>query len=226
MKKFGKILWGIILIAAGVLFALNALDITDIDLFFDGWWTLFIIVPSVIGIFTEKDKTGSFIGLAIGVFFLLSAQEVISFELTAKLIIPIIIIIVGIKLIFGSLFDKKTNELANKFKDNKSSKSGVAAFSGQKLDYSGEKFDGVKLDAIFGGKECDLRQATITEDCLINASAIFGGIDIFVPDGVNVKINSTSIFGGISDKKKGNSNANNITVFVNGTCLFGGIDIK
>ena len=32
MKKFGEILWGIILIAAGVLFALNALDITDIDL--------------------------------------------------------------------------------------------------------------------------------------------------------------------------------------------------
>ena len=46
MKKAGNILWGIVLIVIGVIFALNALDITSIDIFFDGWWTLFIIIPS------------------------------------------------------------------------------------------------------------------------------------------------------------------------------------
>ena len=45
MKKVSNILWGIIFVAAGVILALNAIGITHIDLFFDGWWTLFIIVP-------------------------------------------------------------------------------------------------------------------------------------------------------------------------------------
>ncbi len=29
---------------------------------FDGWWTLFIIVPCAIGLITDRDKTGSIIG--------------------------------------------------------------------------------------------------------------------------------------------------------------------
>ena len=63
MKKFNRILWGIVLIALGTIFALNALEIADIDIFFKGWWTLFIIVPSLIGILTEKDKLGNIIAL-------------------------------------------------------------------------------------------------------------------------------------------------------------------
>ena len=59
MKKITKIIGGLILIAVGVLFALNALKITNFDIFFDGWWTLFIIVPCLIGLFTEKDKIGN-----------------------------------------------------------------------------------------------------------------------------------------------------------------------
>ncbi|MBE6780298.1 MAG: phage integrase family protein [Ruminococcaceae bacterium] len=57
MKKASSFLWGIVLIAAGALFALNALNITNIDIFFEGWWTLFIIVPCAVGLFTGRQKT-------------------------------------------------------------------------------------------------------------------------------------------------------------------------
>lgn len=59
MKKISSVIWGIVLIAAGALFALNALNLTNIDIFFDGWWTLFIIVPCAVGLFTEREKTGN-----------------------------------------------------------------------------------------------------------------------------------------------------------------------
>ena len=52
MRKISKILWGIAFIFAGVIFALNAFGITDIEIFFDGWWTLFIIIPCLVGIFS------------------------------------------------------------------------------------------------------------------------------------------------------------------------------
>ena len=51
MNNFSKILWGIVFITLGIVIALNALDITDINLFFYGWWTLFIIITCLIGLF-------------------------------------------------------------------------------------------------------------------------------------------------------------------------------
>ena len=54
MKNISSVIWGIVLIVAGALFGLNALNITNIDIFFDGWWTLFIIVPCAVGLFTER----------------------------------------------------------------------------------------------------------------------------------------------------------------------------
>ena len=55
MKKISKILWGIALIAIGGIFALNAFGVTDIQLFFDGWWTLLSSFP-VVSEFSAKEK--------------------------------------------------------------------------------------------------------------------------------------------------------------------------
>ena len=47
LKKTGNILWGVLIIALGALLALKAF-LPEFDIFFDGWWTLFIIVPCAI----------------------------------------------------------------------------------------------------------------------------------------------------------------------------------
>ena len=70
-----------------------------------------------------------------------------------------------------------------------------------------------------------MREAKIKEDVVINTSAIFGGIDIIVADDVNIKIKSNSIFGGVNNKKKNNTDKK-YTIYVNASCLFGGVDIK
>ena len=61
MKKVENTVIGLILIIIGVIIGLNAFHITNIDLFFDGWWTLFIIVPCFFGLFKDQDKTGNMI---------------------------------------------------------------------------------------------------------------------------------------------------------------------
>lgn len=226
MKKTGNILWGIVIIALGVLFALNAFGV-EFDVFFDGWWTLFIIVPCAIGLFTEKEKLGNVIGLGIGALLLLACQNVIEFSLLWKLIVPFVLVMIGLKMIFGGLFNKKANDVAQKMKDDgKEPKEGAAVFSGSRMDFEGQEFHGAELNAVFGGLDCHLNGALIREDCVINACAVFGGIDVFVPEDVNVKIHSTSIFGGVSDKKKRKFQENAPTVYINATCIFGGMDVK
>jgi len=63
MGNFSKILWGIVLIGLGIVIGLNALNITYINIFFRGWWTLIIIIPCLIGLFDDKNegKTGNLI---------------------------------------------------------------------------------------------------------------------------------------------------------------------
>ena len=227
MKKLSKILWGVALILVGGIFALNAFGITDIEVLFDGWWTLFIIVPCFIGIFSEREKTGNIIGLLIGVFLLLCCQNVLDFDMLWKLAIPVIIVIIGLKLIFGAIFgDKATKMIVQSRQNGNNVKIGCATFSGQDLNYDGEVFEGAELNAVFGGIKCDLRHAIIEKDLAITASAIFGGIDIYVPDNVNIKISSNSIFGGVSEKKHRPYIEGAVTLYINATCIFGGVEIK
>ena len=51
MRNIKNILWGIILIIIGTIIGTNALGITNINIFFKGWWTLIIIIPCFIDLF-------------------------------------------------------------------------------------------------------------------------------------------------------------------------------
>lgn len=226
MRKFSNIMWGLVLIALGVIIGLNSLGLTSIELFFDGWWTLFIIIPCFIGLITDKEKTGSIIGLIIGVLLLLGCQDIISFETFWKLLIPMLLVILGLSMVFKDIFNSKINRKISELNKNSKSEKNVSAyFSGQKVAYSKEEFDGINMEAVFGGIKLDLREAIIKKDVVINARAIFGGIDILVPENINVVVSSSSMFGGVDNKREINQD-NKITIYVNGSSLFGGIDIK
>lgn len=225
MKNYKGIIWGSILILVGLILGLNELGLTNINIFFKGWWTLFIIIPCFINLFIDKDKTGSIIGMLIGVILLLSVRDVINLDIIWKLIIPIILVCIGLSIISKNIFDKEISKKIRDLNNKNCNGNYCSTFSSQSINID-EEFNGTNLDAIFGGIKLDLRNSNIKEDIVINASAIFGGIDIYVPDNVKVKIKSTSIFGGVSDKKKNESNDSSHTIYVNAVCLFGGVDIK
>ena len=111
--KRKSVLWGILLIIVGVLFLGNSLDIWHINLFFKGWWTLFIIVPSIIEIFDKNNFSGSLISLVIGVLLLLACQDIISWSKIWKIFVPLLVIVIGITLIFRSFMKPKIKSAVN-----------------------------------------------------------------------------------------------------------------
>ena len=118
MARPNRIIWGLLLVAAGVLCGLNALDITDVDVLFDGWWTLFLIIPCGIGIFTGRDKWGNLFGFLLGVYLLLSAQDVLDGSIARKLVWPALIVFFGIKLLWGGISGKKKSVIVIKRDDD------------------------------------------------------------------------------------------------------------
>ncbi len=225
MNKIGNLLWGLVFIIVGVIFGLNALNITNINIFFDGWWTLFIIVPCFIGLFKDEDKSGNLIGLIIGLCLLLGCVDIVEFTLIWKLMVPVILVMIGLSFIFKDILNSKIKKEIKKL--NKTEKKEYCScFSGQTIDFNGEKFMGCSISAIFGGVKCDLKNAIIKDDVVINANSIFGGITIYVPEDVNIKISSTAVFGGVSDERKNKTKDAKYTIYINATTMFGGIEIK
>ena len=229
MKNSKNITLGIILIIIGVILGGNALNLFDINLFFKGWWTLFLIIPSIVGLLSDKenDKKANAIVLIVGILLLLACQNIINFEIVWKLLLPIIIIIIGLSLIFKNTFNKDISKKIEKLnKKTKSDEGYFSTFSSQDVKLDDEEFNGTTLNAVFGGITLDLRKSKIKEDVVINASAIFGGIDIFLPEDVIVKVKSNSIFGGVSNKKDTKNKKDSKTVYINANCVFGGVEIK
>ena len=227
MRRYVNYLWGFFFVFIGIIFGLNALEIVRIDVFFDGWWTLFIIIPCLINLFCDENKLGDSIGLFIGICLLLSAQGIIQFRFLWKLIVPVILVIIGVSFFIKESIYSKVRKSIQKNKDQLHESGEVyATFSEQKLDYSHEEYYGGSFNAIFGGIQCDLKDAKIKDDVVVHATSVFGGITLFVPDDVRIKVVSTSIFGGVSDKRHVISKKSDITIYLDVTCLFGGVDIK
>ncbi|MBQ3433202.1 hypothetical protein IJG22_02810, partial [Candidatus Saccharibacteria bacterium] len=135
MKQIKPIIWGIAIIALGIIFGGNALGIFSLDIFFDGWWTLFIIIPSIISLITDKDKITSLGFIAVGVILLLAAQDVFSYDVAWKVILAVFLVAIGLSIIVRSLFHSKNNQevakkVAEATEDGKSMDSQFAAFSG------------------------------------------------------------------------------------------------
>ncbi len=225
-NKITNFILGFIFILIGVGLVGNVYHWWYFNIFFDGWWTLFIIVPCALSIIRHGFNTGSVIGLGIGIIFLLSAQNFFNFADVWRLLLPAIFVAIGLSIIFKGSFNR---HFYSEIK-NVSQKDGIpeinAIFGGQTPNFNNMPFNGCNANAVFGGVELNLRNAIINEDCVINASAIFGGIDIYLPYNVNVKINCTPLFGGIDDKTVPNTDPNVPTVYISATCIFGGIDVK
>ena len=229
MKNFGNVLWGIVLIGIGLIIGGNALGITNINIFFDGWWTLFIIVPSAISLVNPKNngKVSSAICLVIGIFLLLGSLDVFDFDILWEILLPAIVVIIGLSLIFGNRVKTDVKEKIDNA-DFSNTEVITATFGEQNINKAGEKFEKANLDTVFGAIKLDLRDADLKSETYIKASAIFAGITILVPKNVEVKIKSTPIFGGVTSEgfdEKINKNAKK-TIYVDGFALFGGIEIK
>lgn len=261
MKKTSSWLWGLVLIALGVILGVNALGIVRIDIFFPGWWTLFIIVPSAVALVSNEHKGGSLVALLIGVAFLLASLNVVSFGVLWKLLLPALLVVGGLAILLRSNSNGEVAEKIAKAKkaqekkiveaevveekksgdkdededddkddddDDKWAKEEYwSTFSDQDVNYDGKKFSGCKVDAVFGGADVDLRKAKIEDEAILKASSIFGGIIVYVPDDVKVEVASTSIFGGVSDKRKKAANTEaKKTLYIEAACIFGGVEIR
>lgn len=84
------------------------------------------------------------------------------------------------------------------------------------------------IKAVFGGAELDLREATLeAQDVEITVKAVFGGVNIVVPDDIRVVVDGDGYFGAFNDEASRRQPGHGApTVRVNGKAVFGGVNVQ
>jgi Cell wall-active antibiotics response 4TMS YvqF len=104
----------------------------------------------------------------------------------------------------------------------------AAVFSGVDRHISGADFRGAQCTAVFGGCKIDLRDAQIQgREAVLDTYAIFGGVEIRVPDDWEVVNHKLTLFGGTSDhRRRPPKGPDTKTLILEGATIFGGTDVK
>ena len=81
--------------------------------------------------------------------------------------------------------------------------------------------------AVFGGVDLDLREA-VFEGTTVEMSGFwcFGGLDIKVPEGIEVRDQTVGIFGGTDVRNLGDPLPGAPTLVIKGATLFGGVSVR
>ncbi|MDQ7991422.1 MAG: DUF1707 domain-containing protein [Propionicimonas sp.] len=102
----------------------------------------------------------------------------------------------------------------------------VAIFSGASRAGHWRVRKNTSIATVFGGAELDTTEAVFeAKTVTMNVFCMFGGVELRVPDGVEVRNQVSGIFGGV-DVKVSQPQPGAPTVVVRGVAMFGGVEIR
>ncbi|MGB2663960.1 MAG: DUF5668 domain-containing protein [Candidatus Acidiferrum sp.] len=221
-----RVLPGLMLVIIGTAILLDHMGILPVDRIWKFWPMILIFVGATRFLETRNRVFGLML-MIVGTLFQLSTLGYL--HITVADFWPIILIAVGLGLIW-SRFELPRLNATSPEGPNKISV--ATLFGGVERRISMSNFAGGTATATFGGVELDFRTADIEgEEAVLYVEAVFGGIELVVPERWIVVYEGQSIFGGYSDETRPplpdvpGAPARK-RLILRGQALFGGITVK
>jgi len=217
-----QLLMGLIIIAVGALFTLDNLGLVEAHRYLR-YWPAALILAGVLKIWQSRGGAGAFGGLLFivaGLWLLGSTFHVVTinfFDLW-----PLLLVLFGASLVWRGLGGGRARAAT----DGHSTVSALAVLGGVHRGNNSRAFRGGDLTAVLGGCEIDLRQAAIDGEAVIDVFAMWGGIEIKVPEDWTVASRVVPILGGFEDKTRPQRGAANHRLIVRGFVIMGGVEVK
>ena len=223
MRSTPQLVMGLLIAMVGVLFTLDTLDYLDAERVLR-YWPAGVIAVGLSKLWQSRDGHGGAFGgvvvTVVGVWMLLGFS-VRSVEVDFSAVWPLLMVLFGISLVWRSMTARRPAPT-----DTNSTVSAFAMLGGVNRGNNWATFRGGDLTAILGGCEIDLRQAKIDGEAIIDVFAMWGGIEIKVPDDWTVIGRVTPIMGGVEDKTRAPQTATGQRLIVRGFVLMGGVEVK
>ena len=217
-----RLIIGLAILALGALWTLDNLNLLESE-DFTRWWPVVVIAIGVVQYFNRKtNRIGPVLLMIAGAFLL--AMSISDYDVDLGDLIPLAIALFGAKLVWDALARRSARAaIAN----DDSTVNSFAMMAGVHWQSTSRAFRGGEVNAIMGGVELDLRNVEIKpgDEPVIDALAIMGGVDIFVPMGWKIVASVLPIMGGFEDKTS-KANESGPTLTVRGTAIMGAIVVS
>lgn len=213
---------GLIVILIGVLFTLDNLDLVDARRALH-YWPALLVVYGIAKLADTENLPGRIWGslaAIVGSFMLLDRLDVITFRLYDWW--PLILIAIGGSLLVRS---SRTRHLPPAEPGSDSTVSLFALLGGFERTNSSQDFRGGDLTAVMGGCELDLRQASINGEAVIDIFALWGGVNIKIPEDWRISVQGFPVMGAIEDKTHPPKGGSEKLLIVKGYAIMGGAEI-
>jgi cell wall-active antibiotic response 4TMS protein YvqF len=219
---------GALIVAIGLVILLDNLGIVRV---YDIWrfWPVILIGFGVSRILESRAPGGQVWGglmVLVGAAFLLNNLHILIFDFdVSQLIWPLAVIGFGVFMLLRAVDRKKYLEGTPLPAIPDSGAGSWAIFSSVKRKVDSQDFKGCEAMAVFGEVKIDLRKAGMTADqAVIDVNALFGGVDIRVPDNWHVEMKGAGIFGAFEDKTvppRVDPGVKSPLLIITGTAVFG-----
>jgi predicted membrane protein len=219
---------GALIVAIGLVILLDNLGIVRV---YDIWrfWPVILIGFGVSRVLESRAPGGQVWGglmVLVGVAFLLENLHILIFDFdVSQLIWPLAVIGFGVFMLLRAIDRKKYLEGTPSTTIPDSGAGSWAVFSSVKRKVDSQDFKGCEAMAVFGEVKIDLRKAGMTGDqAVIDVNALFGGVDIRVPENWRVEMKGAGIFGAFEDKTvppRVDPGVKTPQLIITGTAVFG-----
>jgi len=224
------LVWGAILVAAGVALLLDHMGFIVIGSLFR-FWPMVLVFFGVGHLFTPSNRAWGVILIVVGAILQLNNLGLTRLRFADMW--PMAIIAVGLILMWGALKPPIVLKGIGGTNDTADFLEAIAIFAGTERRIRSQTFKGGRVTSIFGGVELDFRDANIDGDeATLEITCIFGGVEIRVPERWNVHFRSIPVLGGYSDKTRlsaapsqDSTNEKRKTLIITGAVIFGGVEI-
>lgn len=239
-KLTSRTILGGVLIVIGALFLLQNFHIIpfNVENVIFSFPSLLVLIGTV-SLINSRNKLFGAIILVCGVLLMIPRLFPFLGDIDEDIIVPVIIVIFGLYLVLrnnqrgqaqGDKFGKPNGwRLRNDGEINKDKIDDVNIFGGGTKFIRSENFQGGSVTAVFGGTELDLTDCKLAPgDSVLDIVAVFGGMEILVPENWNVRVDVFPLFGGFTHKVRRipADMDTTRTLFIKGIVIFGGGEIK
>lgn len=212
-------LWlGLVLMTLGAFGLMDVLGILNWQTTVGRWWPVAIVALGLITMAAERRISfGAAVVTGVGALLLAGRLDI----LDARAAGPLLLLAIGVAILVGSFNSRGMS----KHGDGGHS---VALFGGSAVKERSQHLTHADVSAIFGGATLDLREAHIDNEATVDATALFGGVDVLVPEGWRVKLQGIPIFGAFEDKTANDADPTSQeapSLRVNATSIFGGVTV-
>ena len=187
-----QLVMGLLIIVIGVLFTLENVGLLDAHDYLR-FWPVGLVAIGLVKLWQGGGGgAGSgFVFVFAGVWLLLESMGIVTISLWN--LWPMLFVFVGGAMVWRGLFGRPAQGAPA---DSHSTVSAMAVLAGVNRRSNSKTFRGGDLTAVMGGCQIDLRQATMEGEAVIDVFAMWGGIEIKVPENWSVSGRVTPILGG------------------------------